>query len=152
MLFKTKTEEKYKVLNQDVFIVARADEETAIEKIKRAGADRVINPYSIGGERMAHLMINPHVVDFIETGFNVGNSKFKIENIKLPKKCSWNGKKLVDLDLRNKYGVSVLTIVRDGEPMSNPSGDFKIKKGDQLIIMGDEEETDNLINNVIKDS
>jgi len=129
-----------KVLNPDIFIVARADEDSDKEKLKRAGANRVVNPYSIGGQRMANLMINQHVVDFLETSFGVGTGHLKIENIQLPDKCKWADKTLREIDFRQQFGVSILAVVRSGKPITNPGGNFKIKDEDQFIMMGTEEE------------
>jgi voltage-gated potassium channel len=129
-----------KVLNPDIFIVARADEDSDKEKLKRAGANRVVNPYSIGGQRMANLMINQHIVDFLETSFGVGSGHLKIENMQLPEKCKWADKTFREIDLRQQFGVSILAVVRNGKPITNPGGNFKIKDGDQFIIMGSEDE------------
>lgn len=129
-----------KVLNPDIFIVARADEDTDKEKLKRAGANRVVNPYSIGGQRMANLMVNQHIVDFLETSFGVGTGHLKIENMLIPEKCKWADKTFSEIDLRKKYGVSILAVVRNGKPITNPGGNFKIKGADQFIIMGTEDE------------
>lgn len=129
-----------KVLNPDIFIVARADEDSDKEKLKRAGANRVVNPYSIGGQRMANLMVNQHIVDFFETSFGIGTGHLKIENMQIPEKSKWSEKTFKELDLRQKFGVSILAVVRNGKPIPNPGGNFKVKDGDQFIIMGTEEE------------
>ncbi|MFH1051089.1 MAG: potassium channel protein [bacterium] len=129
-----------KVLNPDIFIVARADEDSDREKLKRAGADRVVNPYSIGGQRMANLMINQNIVDFLETSFGIGAGPLKIENLKLPEKCLWFDKTLKELDLRKNFGISVLAVIRNGKPITNPGGNFKVTENDQFIMMGTEEE------------
>ncbi|MFC2130342.1 potassium channel family protein [Bacteroidota bacterium] len=129
-----------KVLNPDVFIVARADEDSDTEKLLRAGADRIVNPYSIGGQRLANLMINRNIVDFLETSFGIGDGSLRIENLHLPTDCIWFNKTLKELDLRQKYGVAVLAVVRDGKPVTNPGGNFKVIENDQFIMMGTEDE------------
>jgi voltage-gated potassium channel len=129
-----------KVLNPNVFIVARADEDSDIEKLLRAGADRVVNPYSIGGQRMANLMINKNIVDFFETSFEVGDGNLRIENLHLPSDCVWYNKTLGELNLRYKYGASVLAVIRNKKPYTNPGGNFKVKEGDNFIIMGNVED------------
>ena len=54
-------------LQPDLFIAARCSSSEAEDKLSRAGADRVISPYAIGGRRMAMLALRPAVVDFIDT-------------------------------------------------------------------------------------
>ncbi len=52
-------------LNPKVLIVARANHDETITKLKQAGANRVLSPYAIGGHRMANLALQPNVVDFL---------------------------------------------------------------------------------------
>lgn len=124
-----------KVLNPNLYIVARADEQSAVEKLKKAGADQVVNPYYIGGQRLAHIMINPNVISFFETSFGAAAS-IKIENIILPDDSPWVNKTLMEIDFRQKFGVSVLAVIRDGKPELNPGGNYKLVKEDQLVVMG----------------
>lgn len=125
-----------KVLNPELFIVARSDVETSIEKLKRAGADRVVNPYAIGGQRLANLMVNTNVVDFIETSFGSNDNNLSIENILIPKNCKWIGKTLRELDIRKKVGATILAIVRNESPELNPGANYVFKENDQLVAFG----------------
>lgn len=139
-----------KVLNPNIFIVARADEDTDIIKLQRAGADRIVNPYSIGGQRMANLMINTNVVDFLETSFEVNSTGLKIENLSLPKNCNWYNKTLKDINIRKNYGISILAVIRDQKPFINPGGNFVLKDNDQLIILGLESDLNKFIDALLK--
>lgn len=130
-----------KVLNPDLFIVARSDNDNNIEKIKRSGADRVVNPYSIGGQRLANLMINPNIVEFIETSFgSSSNNSLTIENIKLPDSSKWYGQTMREINIRQKVGATVLAVIRNGTPITNPGGNFKLLNGDQLVVFGTRDE------------
>ena len=53
-------------LRPDIFIVARARIEESEEKLRRAGADRVVNPQSIGGARIAAFVLQPNVTEFLD--------------------------------------------------------------------------------------
>ena len=66
-------------LNPDLFIVARASDEGAEQKMLRAGANRVVSPYHIGGLKIAHIILKPAVMDFIEfaTKAEISSSKWK---------------------------------------------------------------------------
>jgi voltage-gated potassium channel len=139
-----------KVLNPDIFIVSRSDEHNDTEKLRRAGADRIVNPYSIGGQRLANLMINTNVVDFFQANLGAEGDKLNIENVRLPNSCHFFGKSLIELNLRAKTGVTVLAVVRKGKAHINPDGDLKIEKGDQLVVVGSTEQLasfSNLIKN-----
>ncbi len=125
-----------KELNPNIFVVARADEETTIRKLQRAGADRVVNPYSTGGQRLANFVIKPHVVDFLESSFGYGEYNLSLESIDLPPNCKWFNKSLKDLNLRVVAGASVLAVIRDDEPILNPGANFVFKKNDKLLAFG----------------
>src|SRR5437870_11507814 len=55
-----------KVLNPDLVISARASDEQAEEKLRRAGATTVFTPYAFIGHRLAQSMLRPHVVSFLD--------------------------------------------------------------------------------------
>lgn len=129
-----------KVHNPKIFIVARSDDESAIEKLRRAGADRIVNPYSLGGLRLANLVINRHAVDFLETNFAAGDDTFSISKMELSDDCPWYGKSLKDLDLRNKSGATILSVVRGTRSINNPGAEFTIKPGDRVVAIGSREE------------
>ena len=133
-----------KVLNPDIFIVARSDNENDNEKLRRAGANRIVNPYAIGGVRMANLMLNTNIIDFMETSFGVGEENLKMENLTLSDDSHWIDKSLKDTGLRQKTGATVLAVIRNGKPLVNPGGDFIIRTGDQLVIFGTKKQLKNL--------
>ena len=125
-----------KVFNPQIYIVTRTDNDSDTEKLKRAGANKVVNPYSIGGVRLANLMINTNIVDFMETSFGKGKNNIKMENVKLPPHSPWFNKTLKDVNLRQKTGASILAVIRNEDPIMNPGGDFTILPGDQLVVVG----------------
>ncbi len=129
-----------KELNPDVFVVARADDQSTIPKLERAGADRVVNPYSTGGQRLANFVIKPHVIDFFESSFGYGEYDLSLESIDLPANCKWFNKSLKDLNLRVVAGANVLAVVRDGKPILNPGANFVIQKNDKLLAFGTQEQ------------
>jgi voltage-gated potassium channel len=136
-----------KVLNPEIFIVARTDDDNDIEKLKRAGADKVVNPYSIGGQRLANLLINPNVIDFFETSF--GKNNLNVERIIIPLNCKYINKSLKEINLRYKSGATVVAILRDGNPIINPQAEFLISTGDELIALGTTEQLISLENIIL---
>src|SRR3989442_10904385 len=70
-----------RVLNPKLHIVSRAVDESSVPKLTRAGADRAISPYAIGGHRLAHLILSPTVVDFFETALRRGSEALNIEAV-----------------------------------------------------------------------
>lgn len=129
-----------KVLNPNLFIVSRTDKDSDEEKLIRAGADRIVNPYSIGGVRLANLMINTNIIDFMDTNLGKGENKIGLENITLPDNSPWLNHSLKELTLRQTVGASILAVIRNEEPIINPDGDFTLLKGDNLVVVGKRDE------------
>jgi len=75
-----------KSLKPDIFIVARVDNEESEAKMVRAGADRTMSPYGIGGRRLAMMTLKPLVVDFIDT--TLDRNEFTLEGVKVIKGSS----------------------------------------------------------------
>lgn len=130
-------------LNKDLYVVARAIEERTESKLKKAGANRVVKPYELGGKRIVHLLLRPGVTDFIE---GVGSKKgmdIHLEEITIKKPCSLVGKTLAESPLRKDLNVMVIAIYKSDENfIYNPRSTVTIELGDKLIVIA---ETDNLV-------
>jgi voltage-gated potassium channel len=127
-----------KGLNPDLYIVARAGEEGSEKKLLRAGADRVISPYYIGGLRIAHTVLKPAVVDFIEFATKAGNIDLQMEEIPIPEGSGLIGLTLDQCGMGKELGLIVVAIKRaTGEMRFNPTFRTTIKLGDTLIVLGE---------------
>nr|WP_163327772.1 potassium channel protein [Desulfurobacterium thermolithotrophum] len=134
-----------KNLNPKLRIVARANREENVLKLKRAGATEVILPNVIGGLRMASLAIRPSVVTFLDIVTHHGEIDLRLEEVKIPKGSPFHGKLLKDLEIPKKTGVIVISIKRgDGSFILNPTSTTMILEGDSLIIIGTREQAENL--------
>jgi voltage-gated potassium channel len=128
-------------LNPGLFILARAEEEPTEKKLLRAGANKVVMPYLIGGQKMAHTLVKPAVADFLE--FTVHNRKIGLEmgEVTVSEKSALNGVTLIDSGIRQKMDVIVVAIrKKEGEMQFNPSSQTRIVAGDTLIALGKSEE------------
>src|SRR4030042_2985614 len=106
-------------LNPNLLIVARAGEEGSGRKLLRAGADKVVSPYHIGGLRIAHTVLKPAVVDFIEFATKSGNIALQLEEITIQKDSRLAGLSLDRCGIGRDLGVIILAI-------KHPSGDMKL--------------------------
>ena len=123
-------------LRPDLYIVARAEEMGAEKKLLRAGADRVESPYEMGGRRMAHTILRPTVVTFMELAMHEG-VEWSMEEIRVGETSSMIGQHLKDSGIRQKYDLIVVAIKRaDGEMLFNPTPETPIHAGDTLILLG----------------
>ncbi|HXJ79567.1 MAG TPA: potassium channel protein [Candidatus Methylomirabilis sp.] len=129
-----------RVLNPDLYIVSRAVDDASVTKLARAGANRAISPYAIGGHRLAHLILKPAVVEFFETALRSGKDALGIEDLAVPEDSPVVGRTLDALKIRQVTGANILAILRDGSPLVSPPGDFALARGDQLLALGTEEQ------------
>lgn len=129
-------------LNKNLFIVARAVDREAEHKLKRAGADRVVSPYFIGGLKIAHTVLRPTVVDFLEFATRAEHVEIQIEEIEISGKSPLVDKTIAQSGLGKDLGIIVIGIKRnDGRIKFNPTSQTIIKEGDILIVLG---QVDNL--------
>lgn len=126
-------------LNPDLLIVGRARVTDSEEKFRRAGADRVINPQSIGGSRIAALLLQPHVAEFLDVVTREAGMEFRLEEVHLDKACSLCGSTLGDSHIRSRTGALVLAIRQpDGTFLSNPPPETELTAEQVLILVGTE--------------
>jgi voltage-gated potassium channel len=132
-------------LAERLFIVARAEDDHAVEKLVRAGASRVISPYSIGGHRVAQAVLRPAVLDFIELATRRGHLELQIEETRLAAGCQLLGKSLRESQLRTALGVVVVAIRKpDGRMQVNPPPETRFAADDVLVSLGNREALDRL--------
>lgn len=125
-------------LNPDLFILARSGEEGSEIKLKRAGANKVVSPYNIGGSRMAQSILRPNVVDFIEIATGSEHLDLQMEELSIPPHSTFAGETLISSGFRKETGVIIVGIKKShGKMVFNPHSQAKIEAGDTLIILGE---------------
>ncbi len=128
-----------KSLNPKIFVVSRAVEDETESKLMKAGADRVVKPYELGGVRMASLLLRPGVADFIEIVAANRNLDLQIEEIVVKKGSKMHQKKLSELPVRTEFNTIIVSVQNDekGIFVYNPKGDTVIDEGNKLIAIGE---------------
>ena len=130
-----------KGLNPKLYVAARAAEEGAEEKMRRAGADAVFAPYSITGHRLAQSLLRPHVVQFLDFTTKDIAMDISIEQVRVSAGSEVVSKTIREMQLRRNMGVIVMAIRRgDGHMLFNPPADTSVVAGDYLIVMGKQED------------
>ena len=125
-------------LNPKLFILARAGEEGAEKKLMRAGASKVISPYTIGASRMAQAILRPSVVDFIELATASEHLALQIEEIRIAADSVLAGKSLINSGIRQSMGIIIVGIKEsDGKMTFNPPPEKNIEPNSVLIILGE---------------
>jgi len=124
-------------LNSDIFVVARASQESSKKTLEEAGAHKVISPYDIGARRMAHAILRPTVIKFLETAFNDESTQFQFEEIRVSQGAKLANVSLMDSGIRQELNLIVIAIQdKNGEMTFNPKADTKFIVGDTIVVMG----------------
>jgi len=132
-------------LNPDLFILARAAEESSVKKLIRAGADKVVSPYDIGARRMAYSILRPTVIDFIELAIHNKNLDLQMEELVVGETSDLKDATLMESAIRKDYNLIVVAIKKkSGEMIFNPLSQTKIHAGDTLVALGDRENLNKL--------
>jgi voltage-gated potassium channel len=125
----------------DIAIVARASDEDAEKKLRLAGADRVVTPYSTAGRVMANLVLKPQVTAFLDVVTTAEGENFMLEEIEVKRTCERAGRTIRDLRVRDETGAIIVAIRKsDGTFDTTPSPEERIEAGDVLIGVGTPEE------------
>jgi voltage-gated potassium channel len=126
-----------RLLNERLFIVARAEGEHTEQKLVRAGANRVVAPYAIGGNKVAQAVLRPTVVDFIELATRTEHLELQLEETVIAPGSRLVGATLSDSRLRQDLGLIIVAIKKDkGAMLYTPSSDTRMEAGDTLIALG----------------
>jgi voltage-gated potassium channel len=132
-------------LNKNLYIVARAVEEQAENKLIRAGANRVISPTIIGSQSMARALLKPAIADFMDS-IAAENLDLVFEEVAIEQTSSYCNKKLKDTNIRSELDLVIVAIRRkEGEMLFHPAGETEICEGDLLIVIGRAESMQKLI-------
>ena len=125
----------------DLLIVARASEEDVAEKLRRAGADRIVQPYSTAGKAMAALVLRPQVAAFLEVVSVTGGADLQYEEIIVTKECGQAGRTIRDLRVRHQTGAVIVALRKqDGTFDTTPDPDAVLEEGDVIIAAGSSDE------------
>jgi voltage-gated potassium channel len=125
----------------DLLIVARASEEDVAEKLRRAGADRIVQPYSTAGKEMATLVLKPQVAAFLDAASATGGHDLRFEEIVVTESCDPAGKSIGELHIRERTGALIIALRKhDGTFDTTPDPDAVLEAGDVMICVGTPEE------------
>lgn len=123
-------------VNPNLKIVARAERPETMERLRRAGADKVISPTQLGGFQLAMAMIKPVTVDMVETLFTVANQQLQLEELHITETSPLMNMEIKDVFGREESKVRVIAIIRNTEVLMNIHGYDCIRAGDTLILVG----------------
>jgi voltage-gated potassium channel len=126
-----------KEMNPKLFIVARASQNATKKTLQAAGADKVISPYDLGARRMAHAILRPTVIKFLEMAFADEKVDIQVEEIKIRPISAFVGRTMIESGIRQIYDLIIIVIRKSDEQMVfNPKADTVIEAGDVMVVVG----------------
>ncbi|HEX6386619.1 MAG TPA: NAD-binding protein, partial [Anaerolineae bacterium] len=129
-----------RALNPKLFIIARSDADNEA-KMRRAGADRVVSPYQIGGKHMANIAIRPHVADFLDVVTLNGGIELWLEELVIGEDSQLVGQTVGEANIRQRTGVTMVAMLRHSNGGTiMPDANTRMEVGDELIVLGTREQ------------
>ena len=124
-----------RALRPDMTVVARAETESGADRLRQAGASRVVSAYAIGGHRMAQAILRPSVLDFVDLATHHRSLELQIEEIPVGRAGS---RPLGESELRENLDVMVIAIRKaQGELRFNPAATELLAQGDRVLVAGE---------------
>ena len=128
-----------KTTNPELFILSRCSKDDNKSKLIRAGANKVVNPYTAGGHRMAEILSKPQVEDSISV-LSPKHAKMNLtlDEISLKNLDRYDGLLIKDSKIREDYDVTIIGIIRNtGESIINPEPDTILNTSDTILLIGE---------------
>lgn len=130
-----------RALNGGLFIVARSTVPDNEPKMIRAGANRVVSPYHMGGRHMANLMVRPHITEFLDVVTLESGVELWLEELVIADAADLAGKTVIESDLRRRTGVNLVALRKGQTGSLKVAGeDTLLEAGDELIVLGTREQ------------
>jgi len=125
-------------LNPELYVVARASQNVTKKTLTAAGANMVVSPYDVGARRMAHAILRPSVIDFLELAFADESTDINIEEIQVSASSKLIDVTLKDSGIRQNFNLIIIAVKKvDGSMLFNPLAESKIAADDTLIAVGE---------------
>jgi voltage-gated potassium channel len=124
-----------RALRPDMVVIARAETEPGAERLRQAGATRVVSAYAIGGHRMAQAILRPSVLDFVDLATHHRSLELQIEEIPVGRAGACP---LGESELREHLDVMVIALRKaDGDLRFNPAATELLAAGDRVLVAGE---------------
>ncbi|MBE3561983.1 MAG: potassium channel protein [Ktedonobacteraceae bacterium] len=124
-------------LNRKLFIVARSNYNETEAKLKIAGADRILSPYTIGGHRMATLAVQPTVIEFFDAITRAGNLELAVQEVMLSPDSPLIGKTMAEAQNTLSNGLLIVALKKQSGLMIGARQETPVEAGDTAIVVGE---------------
>ncbi len=130
-------------LNHDAFLVSRCSQINNTPKLIQAGANKVVNPYTAGGHRMAEMLIYPELEDTVSLSLHHNFVDLAVDEISLKHLHNLHGIQIKDSNFRENYNLVIVGLINENDTYEiNPNPDTTLNENHTLILMGQKEKLD----------
>lgn len=109
-------------------VTAKASNANHAAVLTKLGVDRVVFPEADSAEKAATLIAYPQISDMVQL-------RDDLCIVEMDTPASWHNKTLMELKIRERYGVTVIFLLQQGEALT-PAGDSVIKEGGTIVLGG----------------
>jgi voltage-gated potassium channel len=127
-----------RTMNPKIRIVVKELESGMANRFRRAGADSIVNPASIGGLRLVSEMVRPSVVSFLDLMLRDAQHAYRVEELAVLPGSPWEKVALKDIPFQSEFNLLVAAVRRADSPdfNYNPTGSWILEGGQTLIVLG----------------
>ncbi len=126
-----------KGLNPEIFVVARANQNETEKTLYTAGTDKVVSPFALGARRIAHAILRPTVIHFLELAFSDDSTDIHLEEIPVSVSSRLVNVSLQESGFRQDFNLIIISIRKaDGTMCFNPKASHRFEAGDTIIAVG----------------
>jgi len=130
-------------LNHDAFLVSRCSQINNTPKLIQAGANKVVNPYTAGGHRMAEMLIYPELEDTVSLSLHQNFVDLSVDEISLKHLHNLHGIQIKDSNFRENYNLVIVGLINEDDTYEiNPNPDTRLNEDHTLILMGQKDKLD----------
>ncbi len=111
-------------------VIAKCSSDMNCKILSKVGADKVIFPEYESGTRLARNLLSSGFIDILEISSDVSM-------VELDVRPEWENKSLLELDLRKKYSINIVSIIENGKVTVNIDPEKPLKKSMRLIVIAE---------------
>jgi len=132
-------------LNPGLFIISRFEEIATKKKLLRAGANKVVNPYQIGSEKITHIILKPTISKILDFAHQRGQFALNIDELEVKNNNPLVGQTVRQCKIRDEHNIIIIAIEKsDGQIISNPGPDYMFEVNDRVVMIANVTEINTL--------
>lgn len=123
-------------LNPGLFIISRFEENATKKKLLRAGANKVVNPYQIGSEKISHIILKPTISKILDFAHQRGQFALNIDELEIKANNPLRGQTVRECRIRDEHNIIIIAIEKsDGQIITNPGPDYTFEQDDRVVMI-----------------